>query len=1049
MLSFRSHAVNLGILAVGITLLAVPMLGQTFYGSIVGVVSDSTGAVMPGVTMTLSNNRTGAVQTIVTSADGAYRFVNLTPGSYRLDGEQSGFRHYTRAQIEVNVEAAVRLDIAMQVGEVSEVVEVTTETPLLQTENASLSQVVAARSVQELPLNGRNVLNLVSLVPGVVPQGSTDGSLTGKNVFAAGNYQIGGGTANQSASYFDGAPMNTTYGNSVVLVPSQDVVSEFRVQTNNNSAEYGRYTGGVINMASKSGSNEFHGSAYEFLRNKVLNANNFFANRGGVDRGAFTQNQFGATLGGPIVRDKTFFYFGYEGFRQRFPNLFLVTVPTVPMLGGDFSEHRNSSGALIPIYDPLTTCGQFNNPACGSDNVTREQFANNQIPASRISPVSERFVRFPVYALPNIPGRPFTNQFNFTKNDSIGGDNDQFNIRGDQNVSENNRMFGRYTRWRSKNKAADPYGNQLLAGSAPEEFVTQQAVLADTHLFSPTTIFDIRLSVLRWDYSRIPGNLGIDIGQAFGMPSYYSQIAALNGVDPSTAVPFINVAGYNQGGTGLIYSKNTSYAVASTLTKIAGRHNLKFGGEARRLDWNYFQNNEPGGLFGFDNLFTSRNALSPGATGNSFASFLLGYASSGTVQTSPFTAARMNYQGYFINDTIQVTDKLTLNLGVRWEIPGVYTERFDRLVTFNPTLANPELKGITVNGQPVLGGFDLVNSPNHPERGLRPEKFGLFAPRAGISYRLTDRTVVRTGAGIFYIPADVKFQEGPYRNPVSIFRNEMVGTKDNSVTPTNDLSDPYPGGFLPAPGREERFQRVILGGTLTPALREIDYGYTAQWNFTVQHEFGGGIAVEAAYAGLRGVHLPNGNKQINQLPDQYLSMGSSLRQQVENPFFGLITNGTLSQRTVQLGELLRPFPQYQSMALVGGYVGNSTYHSLQLKGEKRFPAGGRLLASYTFSKTLTDVETVTDWLEGGQVSGFQNANNLRLEKALSSFDSRQRLVFSYVIDLPVGKGKKFLPNLQGVADKLISGWGINGVTTFQEGFPLGFTASPNLTGFST
>src|SRR4051794_4463908 len=291
-------------------ILSVSVLGQTFYGSILGRVNDASGGVIPNATVNSTNNGTGERRTVTADTDGNYRFVNLVPGNYKMDIEVAGFKHYTRDQITVEVESAVRADVAMQVGEVTQQMEVTSEAPLLQTENASLSQVVAGRAVQELPLNGRNVLNLVNYVPGVVPQGSSEGSLTGKNVFAAGNYQIGGGTANQSATLFDGVAVNVAYGNMVALVPSQDIVSEFRVQTNNNSAEYGRFSGGVINIASKSGSNDFHGSAYEFFRNKVLNAGTFFANATGQGKPAFNQNQFGGTFSGPIKKDKTFFFFG-------------------------------------------------------------------------------------------------------------------------------------------------------------------------------------------------------------------------------------------------------------------------------------------------------------------------------------------------------------------------------------------------------------------------------------------------------------------------------------------------------------------------------------------------------------------------------------------------------------------------------------------------------------------------------------------------------------------------------------------------------------------
>jgi hypothetical protein len=321
----KSQVLKLAIVA---AIVVVSAFSQTFYGSILGTVSDASGGVVPNANVTLTNNGTGERRTATTASDGAYRFMNLVPGVYKVDVEQAGFKRYTRDQVQVNVEAAVRVDIGLQVGEVTQSVEVTSEAALLQTENASLSQVVSSRSVQELPLNGRNILNLVALVPGVVPQGGSEGSLTGKNLFAAGNYQIGGGTANQSATLYDGVAVNVAYGNATVLVPSQDAVSEFRVQTNNLSAEYGRYTGGVINLASKSGTNEFHGGAYEFLRNDALNASDFFTNANSLAKPAFHQNQFGANIGGPIRKDKTFIFGSYEGYRQRQGVLFKEISPT-------------------------------------------------------------------------------------------------------------------------------------------------------------------------------------------------------------------------------------------------------------------------------------------------------------------------------------------------------------------------------------------------------------------------------------------------------------------------------------------------------------------------------------------------------------------------------------------------------------------------------------------------------------------------------------------------------------------------------------------------
>jgi len=1043
------------------SLCCAAVLAQAFYGSLVGTVTDASSGAVAGASVAAINNSTGERRTSVTDSDGTYRFVNLIPGRYKVEVEHAGFKRYTRDQIEVNVDTTVRADVSLAVGEVTQSVEVSAQAALLQSESAALGQVVSNRSVQELPLNGRNVLNLINTSPGVVPQGSSEGSLTGKNVFAAGNYQIGGGTANQSATYYDGVAVNIPYGNLVALVPSADTVSEFRVQTSSLSAEFGRYTGGVINMASRSGTNDFHGSAYEYLRNKVLNAGTFFANATGAGKAAFVQNQFGVAAGGPIKKNKIFFFTGYEGYRQRQAVLFLNTVPSLEKLRGDFSNYRNASGALIPIYDPATQCGTPGNGACPASGPQRTQFPDNKIPENRISAIAKNYVNFPYWGAPNVPGQPFTQLFNFSRNVSTGGDNDQLNIRGDYNISDKNRLLVRYTRWKSVGARVDVYNNGLYNGDpySPERFVTTQAVLGDTYMLSPTKVLDIRAGFTRWFYDRTPGTLGIDIPKVTGLPQYYNTLDSLNGLSPSVTIPQMNVTGYNTISTGLLYGVTNNYTLSPSLTWIKGRHTLKFGAEVRDLQLNYYQNNNAGGFFTFTNIFTSQNALSSGATGEAFASFLLGLPSGGTVQTSLFTATGLRYQGYYVNDSFQVSSRLTVNMGVRWEIPGTYTERFDRQATFDRDMINPVLAkaGVTVNGQPVKGTFVLVGTDGHPERGLRPERYKLFAPRVGIAYRLSERTVIRTGGGIFYIPADSSFPEAPLQSAVNYINNDMAASIDNQVTPLNTLSNPFPTGFTGPPQRGANFQQLILGTSAPRSPQRYErYGYTGQWNFAVQHQLPHSIALEATYAGLRGVHLPRGNpsRQLSAIDGKLIQQyGSHLSDQVDNPFYGVITAGTLAQKTVQRGQLLRPFPQYLSNIDFGGYIGNSSYHSLQTKAEKRFGSGGTLLAAYTFSKLISDTETITSWLEGGTggtgAAGVQDYTNLRAERSLSSFDSRRRLTLSYVVDLPMGRGKSLFSGTKGFTEKVISGWSLNGLFTFQDGFPLSLSATPNLIGLDT
>ena len=1037
-------------------ILSASLLGQAFYGSIVGTVTDPSGAALRGANVTLTNTGTGERRQAQSGDGGEYQFLNLVPGKYKVEVEQSGFKKATSENIEVNVSGTARADVTMQIGDVTQNIEVTAAPPVLQTENANLSQVVNSRAVQELPVNGRNVLNLTALVPGVVPQGSTEGNaLTGKNIFAAGNYQIGGGFANQGAVYFDGVPANSALGNLVNMVPSPDAVAEFRVQTNSNSSEYGRYSGGIINLSSKSGTNEFHGSAYEFFRNTVLNANSFFANANRTGKQPFKQNQYGITGGGPIQKNKMFFFAAWEGFRSRQGSNYTATVPLPEMYRGDFSGYRNAQGAVIPIYDPLSQCGTRNNNACAPGQVIqRTPFPGNIIPASRINPVSAKLLGFPLMALPNLPGQPFTHNFNFSALAVQGGNNDQVNGRWDYNVNEKLRVFTRFSRWSSQTLPFAPFGNGIYANDpyAPEFFTTTQGLAGATYVISPSVVLDIRASYIRFPYGRAESYEGISLSNTFGFPAYMDQQLPMIHGGPTTSIPSFTITGYNPVSGLHILSTENDYVLTPNLSWVKGKHTFKFGADWRNMQNTYYQTFD-GGNFTFSNVITSQNALNPGASGNGLASMLLGYGTSGGENAFARPYESLRYQGYYAQDTWQVTPKLTLTYGVRWEIPGVWIERYNRIASFNPTETNPATQGITVNGQPIRGALDFVLSAQHPDRGSRKEWFNLVAPRVGVAYRVSDKTVVRTGGGIYYLPSNLQFSEAPWGMPLSSTGTPYLGTLDGGVTLNNPISDPFPNGFLPAPGNlpHDQAQALLLGGGLTNIpLREISYPYQGQWNFTLQHQFWGGVAVEAAYAGATGVHLPTGTYQLNSLPTQYLSLGTSLSSLVPNPFYGLVRNGTLAQPTVQRGQLLLPFPQYTSVASGGGYLGHSTYHSLQMKVEKRMPSGGTILAAYTFSKLLANTNSTTGWLDSGVGAnpGPQDPANMRAEKSLAGFDSRQRLVVSYAADLPIGKGKALLSGGNSVVQKFSSGWSVSGTATFQEGYPLAFTATPNVAGFN-
>ena len=1069
-----------------VVVISAPAAAQSFYGSLISVTQDAQGGVIPGATVVLTNTATNERREGVTGEDGTYRFVNLVPGTYRLEVELAGFQRYVRDQIVVNVQSTPRIEATLQLGSLQETVSVTGEAPLLQTENTSVGTVVGSRGVQELPLNGRNVLNLIAVAPTVVPQGSSDGSLTGKNVFAAGNYQIGGGVANQSASFYDGVPLqDMAYGNIVALTPSPEAVEEFRVQTNNSSAEFGRFTGGVVNMVSRSGSNSFRGTVFEYGRNRALNSNTFFGKRAGFDKPPFVQNNFGGVLGGPVLRNKLFFFSSYEGYRNREGVLFRRTVPTEAMKAGDFSDYGNlTTGAVVPIYDPWTQCG-ITNPGNGRYNgdcgtvPNRLQFPGNIIPDNRISPIARRYLDFPVYAEPTVPGRWRTE--NWEKNASIGGDNDQISFRGDYNLSQTQRLIGRYTRFESNNLPLDLFDNGQRTG-APEHFVTTQVMAANTYTINSSTVLDMRFGYLHWDYDRTPGNLGINLVQSFGLPQTpYGEISERSGIPGMETIPTIAAGSNSFMSTGLIYADNRSYAVTPTLTKIASGHTLKLGANILWATEDYFQNNATGGTFDFSTAPTALDGTNPGATGDPFASFLLGIPTGGTYQSSGWTYARTSYQAYFLDDSWQVNPKLTLNLGARWEIPGVFSEKDDRIVTFNPEVVNPVVAGRTnpVTGQPYRGAFELVNSDEQPERGVRKEVFNRVAPRVGFAYQITDSTVVRGGAGTFITPSTVRFQDG-VNGPVIQRTNTIVTSVDNNRTFFTDMSNPFPTGVENFPGRDPNFQQVLLGGTARQFYRDEEGypGYSHQWNVALQHQFQNNLSVELTYTGLDGNHLPT-SIAVNQLGREHIDRavgdpticsltnnqiieqgqpgfvsaqrdtcyGAYLRQQVPNPFVGVIREGALSTPTVQRQLLLAPFPHYVSAAHPG-YSGSSRYHALAFRAEKRIGAGGVVSGHYTYSKNMTDVETLTDWLEGGSsapVAGYQT-NNLKEEWALSSFDVRHRVVVNFVVDLPFGEGRRYGTGATGIASKLISGWSLNGVTTIQSGFPLSFTATPNLIG---
>ena len=1017
---------------------------QTTSGTILGAVTDQSGAVIPNTPVTLINTGSSDTRQTMTNQSGFYQFVNVPPGTYRITVRKEGFKTTTREPIDLQVEGSVQIDLTMEVGSQSQSVNVSAATPLIQAETTTLGTVIDQRQTNEIPLNGRNALNLAALVPSVVPLAGAMANQTGSNPFEWGNYQIGGGFSNESITFIDGSPINTGYLNLTGLIPTQDSLQEFKVDTNNLPAEFGHFAGGAINFRTKSGSNELHGGAWEYLRNKVLNANTFFGNQGGLAVPAFTQNQYGFNVGGPVYiphvydgRNKTFFFVNWEWFALRQGQTFTETVPTAAEMGGDLSALQT------PIYDPLTTCGASPGVVCAPAQAqyNRTQFANAQIPADRLNPTALLYLKT-FFPAPNTTGGPLGVN-NFVANASVGGNNRQTVVHIDHNFSTKQHLSARYTYWTNDNLPINPLGTGICADRCTELFNVNDFVLADTYTFNPTTILDVNISYMRFVYSRLALLNQFSL-TTIGMPAALASQVQYPG-PPVMSVSGFDTAGTfsSQGADSTIIEATDNDRISGNLTKFLGNHTLKVGGEFMRGTFNYAQANTSAGIFSFSNGFTAQNPLT-GVGGLGLASFLLGYPSSGNITALIPTAGEQLYPAVYVNDDWRFNSRLTVHMGVRWEDNFPWTERHDRMSWFDQTAVNPLLSAAGLNQYP--GSVELVNSSLRGSRSNTNNYYRQFAPRLGADFRATNNTVVSLGYGLFWIPTDIAWLLPPNNNPINTFQTPFASSIDNGLTPANNISNPFPGGIVPAPGRDPSFQKDLLGTGVNVAFPNNNpYPYTQQWNVGVQQQISSSFALNIAYGGAKGTHLPFGSVPISQLPDEDLALGNALNTPVANPFYGVISsNYSLGAATIPAGQLLLKYPQYSGVGIAGAFFGDSTFNSLQVKAQKRFARGASINAAYTWAKIMSDTDTQTPWFQPS-ASSIQDSNNLKAEKSLSSADVRNVGTISYIYDLPVGRGQQYLQNIPRALDYVVGGWGIGGVTTFMSGFPLGFGTNQNLT----
>jgi hypothetical protein len=1094
------------------------LYGQSTYGSITGSVTDTSGATVTDANVTLTNLGTSEKRAQSSGADGLFTFVNLFPGQYRIDVEKPGFKHFVRTPITVEVQQSARIDAALQVGEVSQVVEVTSETPLLQSETSSLGTVVDTREANELPLNGRNIYNLATVTPSVIPQGSTQGSVVGKNPFDFANYQIGGAFANEGAEYLDGQPLNIGYINLPFMVPTQDAVSEFKVQDNNLGPEWGKFAGGVINMSTKSGTNTWHGTGYEYLRNKVFNANEYFNKNSEIGAGKsnqpppFTQNQFGAAIGGAILKNRTFVFFSYEGFRLRTGTPFNTTVPTLAERQGDFSDlclngfngsgfcqDLNGSTAVHQIYNPLTATGPLTPRTPFPFNCIADLTAYCQTNAptvgNLINPTSA-FLLDKLVANPTAGGT----SLNFLKDSSTGGDTDAYTARVDQTINSKQTIFGRFAFWKLLSLAQDPFGTGLCKDRCAENTKSKSIALGYNYAISSNTIFNLNASISRFQYLRTPINSGFDVSKE-GWPAAYNPL-----VPSQERTPLTPCFGQNDGlvgcsqGQSAIADYNTQFNVSPQVTMIRGHHTYVWGMQLEEGYDNYLQTNTGGGLISFGGSWTSAlpntvgagNVIGAGAgNGEDFADFLLGYGNgvggaqvgnqtTGSLVISGPVSGKQTYRAFYFGDTWHATPKLTLNLGARYELQGPWSERYDKMTYFNPSVTNSSVTGCSgVAGSRCPGDLFLVKTGVNSGRNNLPLSKKEFLPRVGFAYAVDSKTVIRGGYGIFFIPNYVSFGTNPYVDPVSSATSNFFSSNDHGVTPAATLNantctvtggaitclgqGPFNQGtggvgvnnLTAVPGRNPlpNVSQYILNQSSFSATGYTvqKYGYLEQYNLDVQRQLPGGFFADIAYAGSHGVHLEQFNTNINQIADSFISQAASqfaqgqavtIAQPVASYPFSQNLAGSLGPTGLTQGQLDRPYPQYAGVNLNGYGCCGSNYNALQATVTRRFQGGGTMLVSYTNAKLMSNTDTLTSWLEGGTtggVGGIQDWNNLSGERSLSSQDVPQRLVASYVLDLPFGHGKKFLSDLHGFSNAVVSGWGVDGITTLQRGFPIKLT----------
>ena len=1002
-------------ITIGALLSTAALLGQTITSSLVGTVRDSSGAVVPGAGVAVINQANNGRSQTKADASGAFVLLQLAPGSYNVEVESAGFRKYLRKGMVLELQQQANLDVSLEVGAVSDILTVTGDAPSVETTTSAVGDLVNNTAILNLPLNTRNVYSLIFLTPGLAGSVGND--------YNSLSFSVNGARNDSMEVLVDGATggfptVNGYFG--IGAFPPVDAVGEFKMLDENYPAEFGRSLGNVVNIIYKSGTNGLHGTAFEFLRNSALDSNTFFSNRLGVALPSFKRSQYGGVADGPIRKNKTFFLFAIEALRQNQFQSTTLTVPTVLQRQGDFSQTFASNGKLIQMYDPFSV-------ASGSGS-NRTPFAGNVIPASSINPVAANLVKY--FPTPNTAGSALTNANNFYNTGAHLDNTNSWDIKIDHNITETQKFFARFSDHSNNDLPANLFPSATkIAGGVINQVDYMRDVVADyTLTASPTTIVDTRLAFSRTNYYYLNEGLGFSTTD-LGLPPNIATAGYLS------YFPLVTTSGYSSlGNQDDRHNAFMTYSAVASVTKIMGTHTIKAGWDGRMIRVNDHEYRDTSGQYNFTAGFTQgpNPSTASSTAGNGFASLLLGTGSGDVIQNFKDVASQSYYFAWYVQDDWRVTRKLTLNLGLRYDLDTPRTDRYNRMNYFDPSVASPLAAQTGIAN--LKGGLVFVGV-NGVSRYQYNWELGKIAPRLGFAYQVDNKTVVRGGWAVVYGPSpqEAAGTVGPYGFRV---QSQWVGTLDN-ITPYNTLSNPYPQGFQVAPGSAGGLLTGVSGPIEGP-LQQTVTPYTIQYTVNVQRALPGDAMIEAGYVGNRGLQLQRTAESgidIDQINPTYLSLGSQLNQLVANPFYGKVTTGVLAASQVTVGQLLRPYPQFTSVVPLFESGANSGFNSLQIRTRKRFSHGLQFEGSYVWSKVID---------EG---SNNENSYNTRMTRSVASINIPHRFIMSYVYELPFGHGRHFGANAAKGVNWALGGWQVNGITTLQSGTPLSISAS-NVTGLS-